>query len=161
MAMKVSRIKKATVTTPTARPIVNKATPRSAKHPERADDIAVMLNSYNPDTRAVVEAMCQTIGSISGVVTGVKWNSVSFRVENEWFATINVHAKRGIMLILHAGAKGKPDTKSQLDHIPGAKGLTWLGVERAAINVESAVAWKSQWKSLHEVIAEWVRCIEA
>lgn len=120
-----------------------------------------MLNSYDANTRAVVEAIRHDVVAIKGVDAGVKWNSVSFRVGEVWFATVNVRAKEGMLLVLHAGAKGKSDIKSQVGELKGAADLKWLGVERAVLGVESASDWKRKWKVLRGVVSAWVMNVKS
>lgn len=163
MAKKVSKLKNApgSKTKPDgakAKKATGGATPESGE----ANDLAAMLNSYGAETRAVVEAVTHDVGAIRGVVAGVKWNSVSFRAggeSGEWFATVNVRAKEGIVLVLHAGARGKNDIKALVSGLKAAQELRWLGVDRAVVNVESAADWKRKWKVLKLVMSTWAACV--
>ncbi len=142
-------------------PTVAKKT-RKASTKGAAESVPGLLNSYPANVRQAVEAVRHAMADLKNIQEGVKWNSVSFRTagdSGEWFATVNARAKEGIVLVLHAGAKGKRDIKSHLSDVQGAEHLKWLGTERAVVSVESADAWKQKWKVLRRVVSYWAECV--
>lgn len=163
MAKKASKVKR--VSGAWAKPAVAKA-PKSKANAAAGsggvDEVARVLESYDVQTRAVVEAIRESVGAFRRVETGVKWNSVSFRTtgtSGEWFATVNVRAREGLVLVLHTGAKCKMNLKAQLSELAGAKELRWMDAQRAAVSVESAEAWKQKWKALKRVVSQWAECV--
>ncbi|MBU6412295.1 MAG: hypothetical protein KGS45_02380 [Planctomycetes bacterium] len=158
MAKKVNKVKTRAASPPQPR---GKAPRFASPEASIADDaVAAMLSSYDAKTRAVVKAIHKDVAAIKGVDVGVKWNSVSFRVGDTWFGTVNVRAKEGILLVLHTGAERKSDIKGQVGEMKGAAELKWLGVERAVVGVESASVWKRKWKVLRGVVSEWVMNVQ-
>lgn len=92
----------------------------------------------------------------ASIVEGVKWNAPSFRTV-EWFATVNLRARDGLELILHRGARRRPDPLG-----PGAvedpEGLLrWLGPDRAVVRFEGPDALAARGAAFAELVRAWVR----
>ncbi len=87
------------------------------------------------------------------VVEGYKWKSPSFRV-TDYFATINLHDRKQVRLILHAGAKARG-----LDLQGGVGtplGLRWLGADRAMLVFVEEDELRAQWQPLQALLRTWI-----
>jgi uncharacterized protein YdhG (YjbR/CyaY superfamily) len=140
-----------------------KAKPTKSKEKESRTDPAVTayLDALKHPLKPELEALRQLILSVSpSVHEGIKWNSPSFRT-TEWFATVNVHGKNRLRLILHTGAKVKTATKDGFA-IPDPKGLLqWLAPDRAMVAFGRADDFDSKAKALKAVLKAWVKAMPA
>src|SRR5262245_32651158 len=70
-----------------------------------SESVTVYLNSIDHPLKSVIEELRQTILEADRRITeGVKWNSPSFYCHG-WFATVNMREKRGVLVVLHHGAR--------------------------------------------------------
>ncbi len=84
-----------------------------------------------------------------------KWNSPSFKTTDH-FATINVHGKNLLRLILHTGARKKASAQTGLD-IPDTTGiLKWLAKDRAMVTFESGCELKKKNAALKSILRAWI-----
>lgn len=105
---------------------------------------------------AVIESIRQTILSVDSAISeGVKWNSPSFYC-NGWFATISARKPDQLEIVLHHGAKVRPDAILQSSIRDLGKLLKWASPDRAIITIQSATANKTNWAQLHSIIEQWV-----
>lgn len=92
------------------------------------------------------------------IVEGIKWNSPSFRT-TEYFATINVHAKDQLRLVLHTGAKAsKNPVKPPIDDPLNL--MTWLAADRCLVSIgaESNVLTTAKGRAaLTRIIRAWIK----
>lgn len=124
----------------------------------------------NPDTSAAVDAFMSALthahkpaierlrelilAADPAIAEGVKWNAPSFRTQG-YFATIHLHAKQGIALILHLGAKGRADAAPVIDDPAGL--LRWLAKDRAMLSFGDEAALLLQQAALTALIRQWIR----
>ncbi len=87
------------------------------------------------------------------IVEGYKWKSPSFRTR-DFFATINLHDRKQVRLILHAGAKAsRLNLKTAL---AGHAGLTWLGEDRAIVVFVNEAEVQAGRETLQELLRAWI-----
>ena len=80
-----------------------------------------------------IDALREIIRSAHPSITeGIKWNAPSFRT-TEWFATLNLRAKKGVAVILHFGAKKNAISESGVVIDPQGL-LQWLSKDRAQVS---------------------------
>ena len=96
------------------------------------------------------------LGADPSITEGIKWNAPSFRT-SEWFATMRLHGKDGMQLILHFGAK-KGDITTKGVTIPDPHGLLeWLAKDRAVVRFSGVADVAAKQHALAELIREWIR----
>jgi uncharacterized protein YdhG (YjbR/CyaY superfamily) len=104
-----------------------------------------------------LEAVRQLILGVSPkIAEGIKWKSPSFRT-TEYFATVNVHGKDNLRLILHTGAKVKAGAGPKIDD--PAELLKWLGKDRAMVTLGDAKDVKAKSKALRAILRQWIRYV--
>jgi uncharacterized protein YdhG (YjbR/CyaY superfamily) len=102
-----------------------------------------------------LEAVRQLILGVSPkIAEGIKWKSPSFRT-TEYFATVNVHGKDSLRLILHTGAKVKAGAGPKVDDPTGL--LKWLGKDRAMVALSGAKDMKAKRKPLRAILHQWIK----
>lgn len=86
---------------------------------------------------------------------GIKWNAPSFAI-GEHFATFHLHAKNGVQLVLHRGAKVRdmpdhriaiPDSMSMLD---------WRSNDRAIAQFANMEDVEAKQAALQDIIRAWI-----
>lgn len=112
------------------------------------------IRRLNHPCKPALEALRRAIVGISPKVTeGIKWNSPSFRT-SQWFATINVHRKGCIRLILHRGAKARAGAVK----VPDPAGLLqWLGKDRAMVMFTPDGDLKPRLAALQALLRHWIK----
>ena len=117
------------------------------------EDVAAFIGALNRVQRPVLYLLRATIlGADRRISEGIKWNVPSFRT-GEWFATTNVRGK-GVRLILHLGAKVRPDAEVEIGDPDGL--LQWLGKDRAMVTFADVADAKGKAKALKAVVKAWV-----
>lgn len=85
-----------------------------------------------------------------------KWNSPSFRTTDH-FATINVHGKDSLRLILHTGAKKKANAIHGLQIADPTGLLKWLAKDRCLVMFDSAQDLEAKRATLRAIVREWIK----
>jgi len=112
------------------------------KHPLKADIEAV---------RAVI------LGVSPAISEEFKWNAPGFRT-TESFATVHLRSTDQLQLILHLGAKVRPDLPGLKIPDPGGL-MKWLGKDRASIDFASADDLTRKGASLQALLRQWIVCV--
>ena len=100
------------------------------------------------------------LGADPAVREGVKWNAPSFYT-SEHFATFHLRSKRGVQLVLHLGAKGRPDAALR-GAVPDPGGLLdWRGPDRAILTFADATAVEANAPAIEAILREWVMHVRA
>lgn len=178
MAAKKPSTKKAGTRKATAKKVTKKATKRpgarakarapkgagSGGRPERnvrpesggSGAIDSMIGAMDPAFRDVVEAIRRTtLGADREITEGVKWNGPSFYLEG-WFATVNVRG-RGVMVVLHQGAKKRPGSGAGLrESLGDASGmLRWHSDDRATATFVDQADFDAKRRTFAGVVRAW------
>lgn len=91
----------------------------------------------------------------ASVVEGVKWNSPSYRLGEQWFATINLQSPKGLRLILHAGARGTVADGFRAALPDPAGLLRWLGEDRAMFELHAGENLQERAAELAALLGHW------
>ncbi len=125
--------------------------------PSGAEDVEAFLASldhpFKQEILAIREVILETDPSIA---EGIKWNAPSF-CTSEHFATLNLRAKDGLLVILHRGAKKR---ESLIPHtaIADPEGLIeWLGDDRASAKFRNLEEIHARRSAFVNVIRQWIQ----
>ena len=117
------------------------------------DEVDEFIAGLNAVQRPTLELLRTTImGADRRIAEGIKWNVPSFRT-SEWFATTNVRGQ-GVRLILHLGAKARPETKVEIADPQGL--LQWLGKDRAMVTFADVAEAKVKARALKALVKSWI-----
>lgn len=103
-----------------------------------------------------IDALREIIRSAHPSITeGIKWNAPSFRT-TDWFATLNLRAKKGVAIILHFGAKKNAISESgvAIDDPQGL--LQWLGKDRAQVSFTDAADLAARQPAFTALLRQWI-----
>lgn len=134
-----------------------KPRPARAKSPAPDEGVEALLRDLEHPLKKEIEAVRLIVLGVSPAVSdGVKWNAPSFRTEKDWFGTINVRATERVQLILHLGAKARPDLKDFT--VADPKGLMkWLGKDRAMVTLGAGADIPKNRKALEAIVRTWIK----
>ncbi len=86
---------------------------------------------------------------------GIKWNAPSFRT-TEFFATIHLRSTESLQIILHLGAKVRPEVKAL--ELADPKGLLkMLGKDRALVTLGAGREFAAHREAFQEIVREWIK----
>lgn len=122
-------------------------------------DVETFLASLeHPFKREVVALRLLILGIDGRITEGIKWNAPSFRT-SEWFATFQLRAKAGVQLILHLGAKRRPEL-ARLEMADPASLLEWLGPDRASVTFRDLEHIQQTSSAFVELVRQWLKHVE-
>jgi uncharacterized protein YdhG (YjbR/CyaY superfamily) len=130
---------------------------RMAGHALPYSEVDEYMRSLKHPLKRELEAVRRLILGVSPkIAEGIKWKSPSFRT-TEYFATVNLHGKDGLRLILHTGAKVKAGAGPKVDDSTGL--LKWLAKDRAMVTLGDAKDVKAKTKALRAILRQWIRYV--
>ena len=120
-----------------------------------ASDVETFLASLEHPFKSELLALRQLILSVDARISeGIKWNAPSFRT-SEWFATFQLRAKDGVQIILHLGAKKRPELEGMAIADPEAL-IEWLGPDRASVKFRDLEHVEQKRSELVAIIRQWI-----
>jgi len=96
------------------------------------------------------------LGVSPKIEEGVKWNAPSFHVEGNWFATVNLRSTKALQIVLHLGAKTKPDLKAFKVADPNGL-MEWRGKDRALVTLGLKSDIPANRKALEAIVRAWIK----
>lgn len=135
-------------------------TPNRSEHSTAADTTQAvddLMASLAHPAKVVIQALRAVILDVDpSVREGVKWNAPSFRT-TEYFATVNLRAKHGVVVVLHFGAKVR-EVAADSTTIDDPDGLLkWLAVDRATVTFENTSDLRSKKSPFQAVLRQWIQ----
>ncbi len=116
----------------------------SLEHPLKREFLAL---------RAIIRAVDPRIAE------SIKWNAPSFST-SEHFATFHLRNKAGVQVVLHLGAKPRPDTGMR-DAINDPLGLLqWRGADRATVSFRDLQEIEAKQAAFADIIRQWIAFVE-
>lgn len=89
----------------------------------------------------------------------IKWNAPSFYT-TEHFATFHLRAKKGVQVVLHLGAKPRPDADAR-KHVADPAGLLeWRGADRATVTFAGLADVETKRDSFAKVLQQWIELVK-
>jgi hypothetical protein len=155
-------VAKKAATKPTAKPAVSKKPPTRASAPAKratasANDVTALIAAMPPPQRDALNALRDIIlAADASIAEGVKWNSPSFRT-SEYFATMNHRPGKGLMVVLHLGAKVRDTAKTGIAVNDPTGLLQWLAKDRAVLTFADLPAVQAQRGAFATLIRSWIR----
>ena len=120
--------------------------------------VATLLSALaHPHDAAIHAIRAAILGADPGIGEGIKWNAPSYHLAGAHFATLNLRKRDEVQLILHLGAKPRPDAQVRAALENAGIPLDWKSPDRAILTVRSASEAKAVARSLRVVIQEWLR----
>lgn len=129
----------------------------AAPKKKKDGDVASFLRDLDHPLKKEIESVRRLVLGVSPAIReGIKWNAPSFRTDKEYFATFNLRAKDRVQLILHLGAKARPDLKAF--EVADPKGLMkWLGKDRALVTLGTGRNLASNRAAFEAILRAWIK----
>ena len=119
-------------------------------------DVDALMRELDHPLAKEIESVRHIILGVSpSIAEGVKWNGPSFRTEKEFFATVHTRSKDTVQVILHLGAKNRPNLKAF--EIADPKGLMkWLGKDRAIVTLGTGRELTANRSAFASIVKAWI-----
>ncbi|MES2524401.1 MAG: DUF1801 domain-containing protein [Gemmatimonadota bacterium] len=89
----------------------------------------------------------------------IKWNAPSFRT-SQHFATFHLRAKDGVQVVLHLGAKPRPDATVRDTVADPMALLQWRSADRATITFRDLADIAAKESAFASIIRQWIESVE-
>ena len=128
------------------------------KAPALAPDVASLLTELaHPLEPAIRTLRAAVLAADPRIAEGIKWNAPSYHLDGAHFATFHLRSKAGVQLVLHLGAKVRPDATLRAA-VPDPDGLLeWKSADRATLTVRDAADASAKASALTAIAKEWIQ----
>ena len=129
----------------------------SASRPTKATaDADALLASLDHPRLPEIHALRAIIRGVDPRIREeVKWNAPSFAT-TEHFATFHLRAKTGVQLVLHLGARSRPDADLRAEVADPTKLLEWRALDRATVTFVDGADVAVKGEALAAIIRQWI-----
>jgi hypothetical protein len=92
----------------------------------------------------------------------IKWNSVSFCNDHDFFATVNLRSTDSVQLVLHTGVKRKATAETGV-HVDDPRGLIekWPAKDRCIVNLGNGAGLNAKTPALAALVKDWIRFVDS
>lgn len=125
----------------------------SADTTEAVDELMASLE--HPAKKEIQALRRLVLGAHPSIAEGVKWNAPSFRT-HEYFATMHLRAKKGVVLVLHFGAKAREVGAVRQSIQDPAGLLKWVAGDRATVTFESLSDVRAKTAPCRAILEQWI-----
>ena len=120
------------------------------------NDVDAFLATLDHPHLDAIEALRRIILSVDPRIgESVKWNAPSFHTV-EHFATFHLRAKSGVQLVLHLGAKARPDATVRTTVADPQQLLHWKSADRATITIRDVADLAAKQDALTRIVRQWI-----
>jgi hypothetical protein len=137
-----------------------KGRPTAAPAPTPSE-VDVLLASKNHPLDAEIQQLRRLLLGVNAAIREeVKWNSVSFRNDNDFFATVNLRSTATLQLILYTGVKKKPTAETGVP-VKDPSGLIekWAAKDRCVLTLGARASFTANAPALTELVAAWIQFV--
>lgn len=119
-------------------------------------DVDSQLETLDHPQRDAIVRVTELVRSADPrVKAAIKWGAPSFAIHDH-FATFQLRAPRGVMLVFHFGAKKRDDVPKQ-ESIANDAGLaTWLAADRAVVHFADLADVEAKAKDFVALVRAWI-----
>lgn len=130
-----------------------------ASSPRAADDVVALVAALDSPRREMVQMLREIIrGADPRIRESVKWSAPSFAT-SEHFATFHLRAKSGVQVVLHLGARARPDGGVRTGVRDPAGLLEWRGPDRAIVTFADAADVAAREEAFVAVLRQWTEYV--
>ena len=135
----------------------NAAAGRRAPSRASADIDAFVAGKRHPREEDIHSVRKVILGADPSIREEIKWNSVSFRNDHDFFATVNLRSTGSLQLVFHTGAKKKATAETGVP-VSDPRGLIerWLAPDRCLVTPGNGPALDANRVALTELVKEWI-----
>jgi hypothetical protein len=133
----------------------------SADRDDRRDEIErLLVGVAHPLQTEIQDVRRVLLAADPSIHEGIKWNSVSFRNQNDFFATIHLRSTSTVQLILHAGVTKKATAETGVP-VADPRGLIekWLAKDRCLLTLGSGATFRENRPALAALVKAWIQFV--
>ncbi len=121
---------------------------------------AFLASQAHPLEAEIHEVRKVILGLGPGLREEIKWNSVSFRNENDFFATVHLRSRTTVQLILFTGVKKKATAETGVP-VEDPAGLVekWLAKDRCLVSLGKGAAFEANRAAFAALLGAWIRSV--
>ena len=105
--------------------------------------------------REILALRALILGADPRIAESVKWNAPSFHT-SEHFATFHLRARSGVQVVLHLGAKPRPDAGVRAAIADEGALLQWRGPDRATATFRDQQDVTARGDAFVRIIRRWI-----
>lgn len=126
----------------------------------RSDVEAFLESKAHPLEAEIHQLRKLMLGLSPSIREEIKWNSVSFRNETDFFATVYLRARSTVQLILFTGVKKKATAETGVP-VDDHAGIIekWLAKDRCLVSLGVGRAFKANREALLALVTAWIRFV--
>lgn len=127
----------------------------SSTRPSAADVDALLAALAHPRT-PTIQALRSLVRAVDPrIVESVKWNAPSFAT-TEHFATFHLRDPDAVQVVLHLGARPRPDAGVRAGVADPEQLLTWRGADRATATFRDVRDVEARADAFAAVLRQWI-----
>lgn len=120
--------------------------------------VAAFIADLDHPMKAEIESVRALILGLGPEIgEGIKWKAPTFRTTDD-FATINLRSTGSLQVILHLGAKVRPDLQKPMIEDPEGL-LKWLGKDRCMATLGAGDAFRANLPAFEAVLRQWIAVV--
>lgn len=129
---------------------------RKATKPADGGGVDALVAGLSHPKKDEIAALREILRGIDPAISeSVKWSSPSF-ASTEHFATFHLRDPESVQIILHLGAKSRPDAGLRRA-IPDPAGLLeWRGADRAIVTFRDLAEVVAKREALADIVRQWL-----
>lgn len=128
--------------------------PRSARTAPTDVD-ALLATLEHPLTPVILALRSIVLGVDPSITESIKWNAPSYATA-EHFATFHLRAADAVQLVLHLGAKARPDAALRERIADPDALLQWRGSDRATVTFRDLRDVEAKRAAFADVLRQWI-----
>lgn len=121
-----------------------------------AEVTSLLAALAHPLEPAILSLRAAVMAADPRIAEGIKWNAPSYHVAGAHFATFHLRGKSGVQLILHLGAKARPDATVRAAVSDPDGLLEWKSADRATLTVRDAADASAKASALTHFVRGWI-----
>jgi hypothetical protein len=123
-----------------------------------ADVEAFLTELEHPFKREVLALRAIIREADPAIRESIKWNAPSFAT-TEHFATFQLRHRDGVQIVLHLGAKPRPDVQAQASIDDPQGMLEWRGADRALVSFRDLREIAARKSAFVKILRQWVTLV--
>lgn len=126
----------------------------ASKRPDVDGFLASKRHPLEHDIQSIRKVI---VGADASIREDIKWNSISFRNDHDFFATVNLRSTTSVQLVLHTGVKRKATAEGgvRVDD-PGGLIEKWPAKDRCIVTLGKGAALQANKASLAALVKQWI-----
>lgn len=118
-------------------------------------DVDAFMAALDHPLKAEIEALRAIICPLDPrIVESVKWNAPSYAIDDH-FATLRLYPQRTVQVVLHTGAKVKPESRAMTIDDPDGL-IVWATSDRGAVAFADIADIERKRDAFVSIVRQWI-----